>query len=93
MRLFGVLIPEKEQLITTLADVVKGRAGLSLYASLFGLVIGFYAIAAIFIQGAQKRPQMAPMNSRYKLNTRLFKYFYQDLTRSHFCHWLSPLHF
>jgi Ni/Fe-hydrogenase subunit HybB-like protein len=51
MQLFGVLIPEKEQLVATAADVVKGRAGLSLYASLFGLAIGFYAIAAIFIQG------------------------------------------
>lgn len=51
MQLFGVLIPEKEQLAATVTDVVKGRAGLPLYASLFGLVIGFYAIAAIFIQG------------------------------------------
>jgi len=51
MQLFGVLIPEKEQLLATTVDVVKGRAGLSLYASLFGLAIGFYAIAAIFIQG------------------------------------------
>ena len=51
MQLFGVLIPEKKQLIATAADVAKGRAGLSLYASLFGLAIGLYAIAAIFIRG------------------------------------------
>jgi len=51
MQLFGVLIPEKEQLIATVTDIAKGKAGLSLYASLFGLAIGFYAIAAIFIQG------------------------------------------
>ena len=51
MQLFGVLIPEKEQLIATVTDVVKGKAGLTLYASLFGLVIGLYAIAAIFIKG------------------------------------------
>jgi len=51
MRLFGVLIPEKEQLLATASDVVKGKAGLTLYASLFGLAIGFYAIAAIFIKG------------------------------------------
>lgn len=51
MQLFGVLIPEKEQLAATAVDVAKGRAGLPLYASLFGLLIGFYAIAAIFIQG------------------------------------------
>ena len=51
MQLFGVLIPEKEQLVSTVADVAKGRAGLPMYASLFGLLIGFYAIAAIFIQG------------------------------------------
>jgi len=51
MQLFGVLFPEKEQLVAIVADVAKGKAGLSLYASLFGLVIGFYAIAAIVIQG------------------------------------------
>jgi len=51
MQLFGVLIPEKEQLIATVTDVVKGKAGLPLYASLFGLAIGLYAIAAIFIMG------------------------------------------
>jgi len=51
MQLFGLLIPEKEQLIATAANVIKGKAGLWLYASLFGLAIGMYAIAAIFIQG------------------------------------------
>lgn len=51
MQLFGVLIPEKEQLVETAADIAKGKAGLSLYASLVGLAVGFYAIAAIFIQG------------------------------------------
>ena len=56
MQLFGVLVPEKEQLVATAVDVVKGRAGMSLYASLFGLVIGLYAIAAIFIQNVQFGP-------------------------------------
>ncbi len=51
MKLFGVLIPEKEQLISTVGDVIKGKAGLSLYASIFGLVIGLYAIGSIFIRG------------------------------------------
>lgn len=51
MQLFGILVPEKEKLIATVQDICKGRAGLSLYAALFGLVIGFYAIAAIFIKG------------------------------------------
>jgi len=51
MQLFGVLIPEKEQLIATVADVVKGKAGLALYASLLGLAVGLYAIASIFIRG------------------------------------------
>jgi Ni/Fe-hydrogenase subunit HybB-like protein len=51
MQLFGILVPEKEKLIATVQDISKGRAGLSLYAALFGLVIGFYAIAAIFIKG------------------------------------------
>lgn len=51
MQLFGVLIPEKEQLISTASDVVKGKAGLTLYASLMGLAIGLFAIASIFIRG------------------------------------------
>jgi len=51
MQLFGILIPEKHQLISTATDVVKGKAGLSLYASLIGLAIGLYAIATIFIFG------------------------------------------
>lgn len=51
MQLFGVLIPEKQQLLATVTDLVKGRAGLPLYASLAGLAIGLYAIAAIFILG------------------------------------------
>lgn len=51
MQLFGVLIPEKEQLLTTADDILKGRGGLPMYLSLFGLLIGMYAIAAIFIQG------------------------------------------
>ncbi len=40
MQLFGVLIPEKEQLVATAVNVAKGKAGLSLYAALFGLAIG-----------------------------------------------------
>jgi molybdopterin-containing oxidoreductase family membrane subunit len=51
MQLFGLLIPEKEQLIATATNVVKGKGGLWLYASLFGLAIGMYAIASIFIMG------------------------------------------
>ena len=51
MQLFGLLIPEKEQLVETAREVVKGKACLSLYLSLFGLAIGMYAIAAIFIKG------------------------------------------
>jgi molybdopterin-containing oxidoreductase family membrane subunit len=51
MQLFGVLIPKKEQLLGTIKDVTTGKGSLSLYVSLFGLAIGMYAIAAIFIQG------------------------------------------
>ena len=51
MQLFGILIPEKEKLAATAMDIATGKGGLSLYASLVGLVVGFYAIAAIFIQG------------------------------------------
>jgi Ni/Fe-hydrogenase subunit HybB-like protein len=51
MQLFGVLIPEKAKFMETVDTVVKGKAGVSLYASLTGLVVGLYAIGAIFIQG------------------------------------------
>jgi Ni/Fe-hydrogenase subunit HybB-like protein len=51
MELFGILVPAKEKLTATVADVCKGKGGLPLYASLLGMVVGFYAIAAIFIQG------------------------------------------
>jgi Ni/Fe-hydrogenase subunit HybB-like protein len=51
MQLFGVLIPEKNKLTETVTAVVSGKAGLPLYASIAGLVIGLYAIGAIFIQG------------------------------------------
>jgi molybdopterin-containing oxidoreductase family membrane subunit len=51
MQLFGVIVPAKEKLAATLADITRGKAGLPLYLSLIGLVVGLYAIAAIFIQG------------------------------------------
>jgi Ni/Fe-hydrogenase subunit HybB-like protein len=51
MQLFGVLIPEKNKLTETFAAVISGKAGLALYASLAGLVVGLYAVFAIFIQG------------------------------------------
>lgn len=51
MQLFGVLVPAKEKLTATVTDISKGRGGLALYASILGMLIGFYAIAAIFIQG------------------------------------------
>jgi len=51
MQLFGLLIPEKEQLVATATGVVKGKAGLWLYGALFGLAVGMYSIATIFIKG------------------------------------------
>lgn len=51
MQLFGVLIPEKNKIMEAIGAVTKGKAGVPMYVSLIGLVIGFYAIAAIFIQG------------------------------------------
>jgi Ni/Fe-hydrogenase subunit HybB-like protein len=51
MTINGVLIPDTQKLTAILSDVIKGKGGLALYLSLFGLVIGFYAIGAIFITG------------------------------------------
>ncbi|GAB4297258.1 MAG: polysulfide reductase NrfD [Desulfuromonadia bacterium] len=50
-QLFGTYIPDRERLAATLGDIVKGKGGVPFYISLFGLLVGFYAIAAIFIQG------------------------------------------
>lgn len=51
MELFGVLVPAKEKLIETATEIRKGKGGIPLYASMIGMIIGFYAIGAIFIQG------------------------------------------
>lgn len=47
----GVLIPDTVRLKAVISDIVSGKGGMPLYAFLAGLVAGFYAIAAIFIQG------------------------------------------
>lgn len=51
MKIFGVLVPTKEKIVSTLSDVATGKGGLPLYISIFGMLIGFAAIASIFIQG------------------------------------------
>lgn len=51
MQLFGVILPEKNSLMNTATAVIRGKETLTMYASMLGLVIGFYGIAAIFILG------------------------------------------
>lgn len=51
MEIFGVLVPAREKIVSTMTDVSKGKGGLALYVSIFGMLIGFAAIASIFIQG------------------------------------------
>jgi len=51
MELFGVLVPTKEKLVEGVNEILKGKGGLPLYLSLIGMMVGFYAIGAIFIQG------------------------------------------
>lgn len=51
MELFGVILPEKQKLSNTIGDILKGRGGALLYLFLFGLIVGFYGIGAIFVQG------------------------------------------
>jgi Ni/Fe-hydrogenase subunit HybB-like protein len=51
MELFGVILPDKQKLSSTIGDILRGKGGLPLYLSLVGLIVGFYAIAAIFIKG------------------------------------------
>ncbi len=51
MQLFGMIIPEINSLKNTATAVIRGKETLTMYASMLGLVIGFYGIAAIFILG------------------------------------------
>lgn len=51
MELFGVILPDKHKLSITIGDILKGKGGVPLYLSIIGLIVGFYAIGAIFIQG------------------------------------------
>jgi Ni/Fe-hydrogenase subunit HybB-like protein len=51
MELFGVILPAKQKLSLTIRDIFKGKGGFPLYLSIVGLIVGFYAIAAIFIKG------------------------------------------
>ena len=51
MELFGVILPDKQKLSATIRDILRGKGGVPLYLSLAGLVVGLYAIAAIFIKG------------------------------------------
>lgn len=51
MELFGVILPDKQKLSLTIKDILKGKGGLPLNLSIVGLIVGFYAIAAIFIKG------------------------------------------
>lgn len=47
----GVLIPDTARLRAVISDILAGKGGMPLYAALAGLLVGFYAIGAIFIQG------------------------------------------
>ncbi len=51
MELFGVILPDKQKLSSTIRDILRGKGGIPLYLSLVGLVVGLYAIAAIFVKG------------------------------------------
>jgi molybdopterin-containing oxidoreductase family membrane subunit len=51
MELFGVILPDKQKLSSTIRDIFSGKGGFPLYLSIVGLIVGFYAIAAIFIKG------------------------------------------
>ncbi|GAM09328.1 hdr-like menaquinol oxidoreductase integral membrane subunit [Geobacter sp. OR-1] len=51
MELIGVILPDKQRLVSVIADILKGKGGIHLYLFLIGLVAGFYGIAAIFIKG------------------------------------------
>lgn len=51
MQIFGLLIPEKADLIDFAKSIVSGKAGVLAYLSLLGLMIGGVAIATIMIIG------------------------------------------
>lgn len=50
-QLFGTYLPDRDRLASTIGEIFKGKGGAPLYLSILGLIVGFYAIGAIFIQG------------------------------------------
>ena len=51
MELFGVILPDKQKLSSTIGDILKGKGGIPLNLSIIGLIAGLFAIASIFIKG------------------------------------------
>ncbi len=51
MKLFGLLLPEKERLATTFREIATGRGGVALYAAITGMLLGGAGIAAIVFLG------------------------------------------
>ena len=51
MKLYGMILPEKERLIEFWQALKQGRAGLTIYLSLLGLLAGGAGIACIFLLG------------------------------------------
>jgi molybdopterin-containing oxidoreductase family membrane subunit len=50
-QLFGTILPDKDKLAGFAVASLRGQAGLPFYFSVVGLIIGFCAIAAIFVLG------------------------------------------
>ena len=51
MQIFGVLIPEKERLVSYFKLFKQGKGGALVYISLIGLVFGGFGTASIFVRG------------------------------------------
>lgn len=51
MRIFGELLPEKEQLWGYFKDFKQGKGGMPVYLALLGLILGGIGIGAIFVLG------------------------------------------
>jgi Ni/Fe-hydrogenase subunit HybB-like protein len=51
MELNGIILPDRSRLASIIADILKGKGGIPLYLSLAGLVVGFYAVVAVFVIG------------------------------------------
>lgn len=51
MQIFGVLLPEKDRLLSYFRQFKQGKGGLVVYLALLGVVVGGFGVGSIFFRG------------------------------------------